>query len=247
MIRINKYLAEAGIASRRAADDLIARGAVTIDGVKAKPGDRVDASASDVRVHGKRVRAAGTAHVTIALNKPAGVITTMHDERGRRCVGDLIRLELRPSATSGRSRATSGRSSRRMFPIGRLDAQTTGLLLCTSDGELGRRLSHPSFEVPRRYRVTVNATPSEAALRALCAERVRPRADGAVQFEMTLARGQNREIRRACAQHGLRVSALERIAYGPIELGSLRQGESRRLSERETAQLARATRAPDVL
>lgn len=225
MIRINKFLAEAGIASRRAADDLIARGVVTINGVKAKMGDRVDPSASAVRVNGKRVRAADAAHVTIALNKPLGVITTMHDERGRPCVGDLIRLP-----------------NRRMFPIGRLDAQTTGLLLCTSDGELGRRLSHPSFEVLRRYRVTVATAPSEAAIRALSAERVRPRADGAVQFEMTLTRGQNREIRRACARHGSRVSALERIAYGPIELGSMRQGETRRLSEREVGQLLRATR-----
>lgn len=215
------------MASRRAADDLIARGVVTIDGVKAKPGDRVDPGASDVRVNGKRIRVVNAAHVTIALNKPAGVITTMHDDRGRACVGDLIRREL----------GSTGAPGRRIFPIGRLDAQTTGLLLCTSDGELGRRLSHPSFEVPRRYRVTVNAEPSEAAIRALGAERVRPRADGNAQFEMTLERGQNREIRRACAQHGLRVSALERIGYGPIELRTLRQGESRRLSEGEIKKL----------
>jgi 23S rRNA pseudouridine2605 synthase len=240
MVRINKYLAEAGIASRRAADDLIARGAVTIDGAKAKPGDRVDPSASDVRVNGKRVRAVQAAHVTIALNKPLGVVTTMRDERGRPSVGDLIRLELRSSSTARRTSKNPGASAPRMFPIGRLDAQTTGLLLCTSDGELGRRLSHPSFEVLRRYRVTVNSTPSEAAIRALGAEGVCARAAGVVQFEMTLTRGHNREIRRTCAQHGLRVSALERIAYGPIELRTLRQGEFRRLSEDELKRLRRA-------
>jgi 23S rRNA pseudouridine2605 synthase len=251
MIRINKYLAEAGIASRRAADDLIARGFVTIDGIKAKPGDRVDPSTSDVRVNGKRVRVTGASHITIALNKPAGVITTMRDERGRLCVGDLIRLELRSTSLELRSSTTSersersersGRSNRRMFPIGRLDAQTTGLLLCTSDGELCRRLSHPSFEVPRRYRVTVNAVPSEQAILALHAQRVRPRADGAVQFEMTLARGQNREIRRACAQHGLRVAALERVSYGPITLRDLAPGKSRHLSDEEVRALHRAAK-----
>jgi 23S rRNA pseudouridine2605 synthase len=221
------------VVSRRAADDLIARGVVTINGVKAKPGDRVEPSASDVRVNGKRVRAVEAAHVTIALNKPLGVITTMRDERGRPCVGDLIRPGLRSSATSGTT------LRRRMFPIGRLDAQTTGLLLCTSDGELCRRLSHPSFEVPRRYRVTVNAAPSEKALLALHAQRVRARADGAVQFEMTLARGQNREIRRACAQYGLRVAALERFSYGPIAMRDLTQGKSRRLSAEEVSALHR--------
>jgi 23S rRNA pseudouridine2605 synthase len=238
LIRINKYLAEAGIASRRAADDLIARGIVTIDGVKAKAGDRVDPAASDVRVNGKRVRAVeASSHVTIAINKPAGVITTMRDERGRPCVGDLLRLGLRLNATPGRSSAATGRSSaptrRRMFPIGRLDAQTTGLLLCTSDGELGRRLSHPSFEVARRYRVTVDHAPTESTIRALNAERIRPRADGAVQFEMTLTRGQNREIRRACAQQGFRVIALERVSYGPINLRDLTRGTSRRLTPAE--------------
>jgi 23S rRNA pseudouridine2605 synthase len=246
LIRINKYLAEAGVASRRAADELIARGAVTIDGVKAKPGDRVDPSASDVRVNGKRVRAVASGHITIALNKPAGVITTMRDERGRPCVGDLLRLELRLNATPGRSSATTGRSSaptsRRMFPIGRLDAQTTGLLLCTSDGELGRRLSHPSFEVARRYRVTVDHAPTGSAIRALNAERIRPRADGAVQFEMTLTRGQNREIRRACAQQGLRVIALERVSYGPITLRDLTRGTSRRLTPAEMRALQQAAK-----
>src|SRR5215467_5926796 len=111
MMRINKFLAEAGVASRRAADDLLDRGAVTIGDKRAKRGDRVDPRSSDVRVNGRRVVLAQLAHITIALNKPRGVITTMNDERGRPCVGDLIKLELRSSTTSGRSSTTSGHSS----------------------------------------------------------------------------------------------------------------------------------------
>ena len=230
MIRINKFLAQAGIASRRAADDLVARGAVTIDGRRAKAGDQLDPTSRDVRVNGKRVRPLQAEHTTIALNKPLGMVTTMHDERGRPCVGDLIRDVTAHSLNVPR-----------MFPVGRLDAQTTGLLLCTTDGELGRDLTHPSHGVERRYRVTVNAAPSNAAIHELGARRVRPRADGAVQFEMTLSRGQNREIRRACAQHGLRVIALERVSYGPVRLAGLSPGRARILMHAEIQSLKRAS------
>ena len=236
-IRLNKFLAESGVASRRAADELIAHGHVTIDGRRAKPGDRVDPGSSDVRVDGKRVATPTAAHITIALNKPKGVITTMRDERGRPCVGDLLKLELRSSTTSGRSSTTTRDSKRRLFPIGRLDAETTGVLLCTSDGELARRLAHPSFEVPRRYHVTVNAVPGDDAVQKLGAQHVKRRADGGAQFEVTLMRGQNREIRRACAQAGLRVTQLERIAYGPILLRGLAPGERRTLTAAETRAL----------
>jgi len=225
LIRINKYLAQAGGTSRRAADEQIVRGAVTIDGRVAKPGDRVDPISSDVRVEGKRVRPVSVAHVTIALNKPLGMVTTMRDERGRPCVGDLMRQE----------------QAMRLFPVGRLDAQTTGLLLLTSDGELCRNLTHPSRGVERRYRVAVNAALSENAIRALGASRIRPRADGTVQLEMTLTRGQNREIRRACAQHGLRVVALERIAFGPVRLAGLQPGGYRVLTDAEVQSLKRAS------
>jgi len=229
LIRINKFLAQAGETSRRAADEQIARGAVTIDGRIAKPGDRVDPTSSDVRVQGERLRPVPATHVTIALNKPLGMVTTMRDERGRPCVGDLLKHSAR-----------SKNALPRLFPVGRLDARTTGLLLLTTAGELCRNLTHPSRGVERRYRVTVNASLSDDTIRALGATRIRQRADGAVQFEMTLQRGQNREIRRACAQHGLRVVALERIAYGPIEVGNLRRGEFRYLTEREAESLARA-------
>lgn len=223
-MRINKYLADAGIASRRAADELIARGVVTIGGRRARPGDQVDAATDEVRVSGRLVRWSAASHVTIALNKPLGVVTTMRDERGRRSIADLLPR------------------GRRLFPIGRLDAQTTGLLLCTSDGELCRKLSHPSFEVPRRYRVDVESKPDASALRALGAEHAQITNAGA-RFEMTLTTGANREIRRACAQHGLRVVALERIAYGPIELRSLKPATHRVLTTREMQQLERTLKA----
>jgi 23S rRNA pseudouridine2605 synthase len=178
------------------------------------------------------VRPRAGEHVTIALNKPLGMVTTMHDERGRPCIGDLLRTELRSGTTK----------TPRLFPIGRLDAQTTGLLLCTSDGELSRRLSHPSFEVPRRYRVTVKGTPSDAALRSLDAGKLQRRADDVAQFEMTLTAGKNREIRRRCAHHGLRVIGLERVSYGPIALAGLAPGRHRALTIAQVQALRRAVK-----
>jgi 23S rRNA pseudouridine2605 synthase len=221
-IRINKYLADAGIASRRAADELIVRGAVMINGRRARPGDPIDPSTDEVRVDGRVVRVKAEPHITIALNKPLGIVTTMHDERGRRSIAELLP------------------EGRRLFPIGRLDAQTTGLLLCTSDGELCRRLSHPSFEIRRTYQVTVAAAPTPEAIHALGARKLSKTPSGA-RFEMALTGGKNREIRRACAQHGLRVVELQRVAFGPIELGQLRSGQHRMLDAREVRALARQT------
>lgn len=219
MLRINKYLAQAGIASRRGADELIARGVVTIDGRRATAGEQVDPAKHKIRVNGQAIVTPTGEHVVIALNKPAGVVTTMRDERSRPSIDALLP------------------PGRRLFPVGRLDAQTTGLLLCTSDGELCRKLSHPSFEVERRYRVVTNGVPDETGLKTLNASNLHTRRDGSAQFEMSLHRGANREIRRACAQLGLRVISLERIAYGPIKLGDLRPGAHRMLSERERRQL----------
>jgi len=221
-IRINKYLADAGIASRRAADELIVRGAVMINGRRARPGDPIDPSTDEVRVDGRVVRKKEEPDVTVALNKPIGVVTTMRDERGRRSIAELLP------------------EGRRLFPIGRLDAQTTGLLLCTSDGELCRRLSHPSFAIRRTYQVTVAGTPSAQALQALSARKLRTTPGGA-RFEMTLTGGKNREIRRSCAQHGLRVVELQRVAFGPIELGRLGSGQHRVLGASEVRALARQT------
>jgi len=188
---------------------------VSVNGKRASLGADVDPAADDIRLHGKDVAAAPQAHVTIALHKPAGVVTTMRDERGRPSVASLMP------------------PGRRLFPIGRLDATTTGLLLCTSDGELARVLMHPKFAVEREYEVEVGGEPGAAAVEKLGARNVRSNPKGTVCFSMTLRSGKNREIRRACAQAGLRVTALKRTRYGPVRLGRLRAGDHRALDSGE--------------
>src|SRR5450755_85685 len=143
-IRINKYLADAGIASRRKADELIASGSVRVNGKPASAGMRVDPERDDIRVANKSTALPATPHRTIVLNKPVGVVTTMSDDRGRPSVADLMP------------------KGRRMFPVGRLDADTTGVLLCTSDGALAQTLAHPSHGVGKHYRATVSSEPSAA-------------------------------------------------------------------------------------
>jgi 23S rRNA pseudouridine2605 synthase len=169
-------------------------------------------------------------HVTIVLNKPLGVVTTMHDERGRRCVGDLLRAALRTVTP-------------RLFPVGRLDAQTTGVLLCTSDGELCRVLSHPSSEVERRYLVIVAGEPTAAALALVGATKGWTVSSAqTTTFEVVLRAGANREIRRRCAQAGMRVVGLTRVSYGPIGMKGLASGRHRVLTAAETQALRRAVR-----
>ncbi|HXM18854.1 MAG TPA: pseudouridine synthase [Candidatus Tumulicola sp.] len=214
-MRLNKYLADVGVASRRGADVFIRAGAVSVNGKRASLGADVDPAADDIRLHGKRVVATAETHVTIALHKPAGVVTTMRDERGRPSVASLMP------------------PGRRLFPIGRLDAATTGLLLCTSDGELARVLMHPKFAVEREYEVEVGGEPGAAAVEKLGARKVRGNPNGTFCFSMTLRSGKNREIRRACAQAGLRVTALKRTRYGPVRLGRLRAGDHRALDSAE--------------
>lgn len=188
---------------------------MSVNGKPASLGTDVDPAADDIRLHGKRISAAPEKHITMALHKPAGVVTTMRDERGRTSVASLMP------------------QGRRLFPIGRLDAATTGLLLCTSDGELARVLTHPKFEVEREYEVEVGGEPSAAALGKLGARNVRRNPNGTFCFSMTLRGGKNREIRRACAQAGLRVTALKRTRYGPVRLGRLRAGDHRALDSGE--------------
>jgi len=149
-MRLAKYLAHAGVASRRASETIIADGRVTVDGtVITDPARDVDDSRS-VKVDGRRIKTAGQTHVVYLLNKPAGVISTAKDPQGRPTVISLVR------------------SDERLYPVGRLDYDTTGLILVTNDGDLAHRLTHPSFEVPRTYRARVaNAPVNEPAMRAL--------------------------------------------------------------------------------
>ena len=229
-MRLAKYLAHAGVASRRAAERLIAEGRVTVGGdVVTDPARDVDES-SDVAVDGAPV--APEEREIYALNKPAGVVSTARDPQGRPTVTSLVP------------------SGRRLYPVGRLDADTTGLILLTNDGELANRLTHPRYEVPKVYRARV-APPRvpERALRALRdgvelddgrtsparARLVRP---GVLEIE--IAEGRKRQVRRMCEAVGHRVVALERVAFGPLRLGGLAEGSYRRLSGAEVERLRKA-------
>ena len=219
MIRLNKFLAEAGLCARRKADALIASGVVRIDGEVARLGAAVDPSEQRVTVNGRRIAAPATAPATLVLNKPAGVITTMHDDRGRPTVATLL-----PKAP-------------RYFPIGRLDAASTGVLLCTTDGDLARILTHPSFGVEKIYRVRA-AGPITPQTRAALGIKGSVRSvAGTHEFEITLREGRNRQVRRMCAHRGLRVIELERVRFGPIALGEMPRGKTRRLTTAENRAL----------
>jgi 23S rRNA pseudouridine2605 synthase len=232
-MRLAKFLAHAGVASRRAAEQLVFGGRVAVDGEVVRDPARDVSEDAEVTVDGRPV---GTAErrVVHALNKPAGVVSTAHDTHGRRTVVDLVP------------------SSARLYPVGRLDADSTGLILLTNDGELAHRLTHPSFEVPRVYRVTVRRPPvREKALRALrdgvelddgrtAPAGVRRLAPD--KLEITMHEGRKRQVRRMCEAVGHPVVALERVAFGSLRLGRLGLGEHRRLTRAEVDALRRATR-----
>jgi 23S rRNA pseudouridine2605 synthase len=220
-IRINKYLADAGIASRRKADALIASGSVRVNGTPATAGMRVDPETDDIRIANKSIAVPETPHKTVVLNKPAGVVTTMSDDRGRPTVADLMP------------------KGRRLFPVGRLDADTTGVLLCTSDGALAQILTHPSHGIEKRYRATVSTEPSATSLKRLHAGAARRNSNGTFTIEIVLHEGKNRQVRRMCANEGLRVVALTRVSFGPIALNGLKPGTFRALSSAERAALGR--------
>lgn len=226
-MRLAKYLAHCGVASRRAAEGLIGAGRVTVGGeLVTDPARDVDEH-SEVAVDGRSVRPEPReAHL---LHKPAGVVSTAQDTHGRPTVVDLVRSE------------------RRLYPVGRLDADTTGLILLTNDGDLAERLTHPRYGVPRTYRATVTpADVGEEALQALREGveledgRTAPAAVqlcGRGRLELTLREGRNRQVRRMLEAVGHRVTALERVAFGALELGELEPGQSRRLSNDEVERL----------
>jgi 23S rRNA pseudouridine2605 synthase len=229
-VRLVKFLAHAGVASRRAAERLIADGRVTVGGeVVTNPATDVDAS-SAVAVDGQPV--APEPREVHALNKPAGVVSTARDTHGRPTVVDLVR------------------SPRRLYPVGRLDADSTGLILLTNDGELADLLTHPRYGVEKVYRAKI--LPGRLSPRALKAlregvqlddgktapARVRQLAPGVL--EIALREGRKRQVRRMCEAVGHRVVELERVAFGPLGLRGLERGRSRRLKEAEVERLRRA-------
>jgi 23S rRNA pseudouridine2605 synthase len=221
-IRLNKFLAECGVASRRASDELIAKGKVAVDGRRALVGESVDPRVDKITLNGRRIRNDAFAdQLTLVLNKPAGVITTMSDERGRATVADLLPAH------------------RRLFPVGRLDADTTGVLLCTTDGPLARLLTHPSSSVCKRYEVVARGTMGERAIASLRALDHTQQPDGSHRFTIVLTEGRNRQVRRMCARQGLRVLSLTRTQFGPVRLGRLAVGSTRALTETEIRELGR--------
>lgn len=231
-MRLAKFLAHAGVASRRAAEELVAAGRVTVAGeMVSDPARDVD-EGSGVELDGRPVSPEPReVHV---LNKPAGVVSTASDTHGRRVVTDLVRSE------------------RRLYPVGRLDAETTGLILLTNDGELAELLTHPRYGVPKTYRATVQpAAVGEPALRRLregvelddgptAPARARLVERGLIELE--LREGRKRQVRRMCEAVGHRVTELERVAFGPLRLEGLAVGESRPLTAAEVERLRGAAR-----
>lgn len=237
-LRVQKFLARAGVASRRGSEDLMTAGRVAVNGVVVTElGAKVDPAVDVVSVDGRVVGAAG-APVYLALNKPAGVVTTMSDPQGRETVANLVPVDVHPG----------------LFPVGRLDADTVGLLLFTTDGELGHRLLHPNWKVPKTYLAEVDGKPDVCDLQRLRqgielddgvtapaeARTVERRAETSV-IEIRIKEGRKRQVRRMFSAVSHPVVALQRISFGPIELGSLPPGSWRYLGPEEVAALVRAT------
>jgi 23S rRNA pseudouridine2605 synthase len=229
--RLQKALARAGLGSRRSCEQLVAEGRVTVNGRVASLGDRVDALTDRVEVDGVRVPVAPDLRYYV-LNKPPGVVTTLRDPQGRRTITEFI-----PSGP-------------RVFPVGRLDRDSEGLLLLTNDGELANRLTHPRYGVEKEYLAEVEGTPSDRALarlvrgveledgvaRAISARRVGgARGRGAIRVVM--GEGRKREVRRMLAAVGLPVQRLVRLRMGPLRLGHLRPGQIRPLEPDEIRKL----------
>jgi 23S rRNA pseudouridine2605 synthase len=225
-VRLAKYLAHAGVASRRAAEQLIAAGKVQVGGEVVTDPARDVGEDSDVRVNGSPV--SPEPREVWAVNKPASVVSTASEPGRRRAITDLVDSE------------------RRLYPVGRLDADSTGLILLTNDGELANRLTHPRYGVLKTYRVRLSRPPADADLDRLregvrledgltAPAHVERRGDR--EIEMTIREGRKRQVRRMAEAIGNQVESLTRIRIGSLKLGSLRRGEARRLEEGEVAAL----------
>ena len=228
-MRLAKFLAHGGVASRRKAEEIIGKGMVTVGGeVVTDPARNVEGG-DDVRVNGKPV-AAETREVWM-VNKPAGVVSTAREPGSRPAVVDLVETRAR------------------LYPVGRLDADSTGLLLLTNDGELANRLTHPRFEVSKTYRAQLRSAISDGEVARLRSgveledgltapakvERL-----GSREIEIVLREGRNRQVRRMVEAVGNRVVALRRVRFGPLGLGGLKEGAARRLAGDEIARLREA-------
>ena len=233
-IRLQKVLAQAGVASRRAAEDLIFRGRVEVNGTVVKEqGRRVDPVHDVIRVDGARIPPQAE-HLYVVLNKPRGVVSTMEDPHGRPALQEYVKAY----------------TAERLFHVGRLDAETEGLLLLTNDGEFSQRMMHPSFEVPNVYLAEITGVITEASLKNLRkgitlddgpvmpdkVDLIQRGADRSL-VRVTLHEGRNRIVRRMFDEIGQPVRQLSRIAIGPVRLGELKSGAVRELTREELGSL----------
>ncbi|MCW5857781.1 MAG: rRNA pseudouridine synthase [Caldilineales bacterium] len=237
VMRLQRALARAGVASRRQAEVLIEAGAVSVDGVVATLGTKVDPDLQKIVIKGRWIRPVATRW--LVLHKPLGVVTTAADEEGRPTVFDLIP------------------DHKGLTYVGRLDVMTTGVLLLTTDGDAVHRLTHPRFRIPRRYTVLVHGNTTEAIAKAAAGRvvvagrpvvplsvRVQAGRAGRTLIDVTLAEGRNAVVRKWVAEMGGKVERLARLSYGPIRLGDLKPGEWRPLTPPEIKALYRAIDLP---
>lgn len=238
-IRLQKFLSECGAASRRKAEELIVSGAVRVNGQVVTLGTRIDPDRDKVTLHGRRV-VRQRQNVYVMLHKPRGFVTTMSDEMDRKCVAELVQDV-----------------GTRVYPVGRLDRESEGLLLMTNDGAFAQMLMHPSHHIGKTYRVTVRPTVTDEQITQLTtgmmidgrrtapAEvRIVTREPERVVMEVILYEGRNRQIRKMCEALGLEVARLKRTAIGNVKLGMLHPGDWRQLTDREVASLTALAKAP---
>ncbi len=234
--RVQRALARAGFGSRRACEELIVEGRVSVNGTVATLGDRLDADADSVAVDGITVNLDPNVRY-YALHKPLGVVTTMKDPQGRTDIRDFLPVE-----------------GPRVFPVGRLDRDSEGLLLLTNDGELGNRLLHPKYAIEKEYLAEVGGTPTDRQIARIrrgvelddglakpASARIVASSGGRGAVRLVMTEGRKREVRRLLAEVGLPVTRLVRLRVGPVKLGSLGPGAVRELSPEEIRALARAT------
>lgn len=230
--KLQKIISAAGLMSRRAAEACIEEGRVTVNGRLAALGDRADADRDEIRVGGAPLSSGGRKYY-IMLNKPRGYVTTMHDERGRRSVSELV-----------------AEIDARVYPVGRLDMNSEGLLLMTNDGDFANRLMHPSHEVEKCYRTWVQGENISAAAELLrrpmnidghavspAKVEIEEVKAGSGTLLITIHEGRNRQIRKMCEQAGLRVTRLCRVREGALSLGNLPVGKWRHLTDAELREM----------
>ncbi len=230
--RLQKLIASSGIASRRAAEEMIRSGRVTVNGAAARLGDSADIDNDTVCVDGFQIsRREEKAY--IMLNKPKGYVTTMSDEKGRRCVSELVKDV-----------------GVRVYPVGRLDMYSEGLLILTNDGELANRLLHPKNEIEKTYRAFISGKCSDEAVNILRSElvidgyKIKParvkiisRDVTGAELEIVIHEGRNRQIRKMCEYAEIKLTGLKRVSEGSLDLGELKAGKWRRLNDEELQEL----------